>query len=126
SLPDDDSNFSLRVASIKATFTRDYLAAGGHEQSRSESRRHHRRRGVWQRKFWDHAIRDQDDLNNHLHYIHYNAVKHGYAKCPHEWPHSSFARAVEQNLYCPGWLCACSGNQPMPPDFSALDMTAME
>lgn len=117
-LPSGDADFSTRVASIKATFTRAYLDAGGVEQPRSESRMRKRRRGVWQRWFWEHTIRDEDDLHRHLDYIHYNPVKHGLARCPHAWDASSFGRHVGMSNYATDWCCACHGRTPMVPDFA--------
>jgi putative transposase len=125
-LPDGDADFSTRLASIKAQFTRAYLDAGGTEQARSDSRVRHRNRGVWQRRFWEHVIRDETDLNHHLDYIHYNPVKHGVASCPHAWPHSSFHRFVEQAGYDHDWLCACDGRIPVAPDFSDLTGAEMD
>ena len=58
---------------------------------------------VWQNRFWDHVIRDQDDMNNHLDYIHYNPVKHKLASSAIEWQHSSFAKYVSDGLYRPDW-----------------------
>jgi putative transposase len=102
-LPRGDADFSTRMASMKARFTRAYLAAGGVERRRSESRVRHRNRGVWQRRFYEHRIRDEDDLHRHLDYIHYNPVKHGVATCPHAWLHSSFQRWVERGGYELTW-----------------------
>jgi putative transposase len=59
---------------------------------------------VWQNRFWDHVIRDQDDLNNHIDYIHRNPVKHGVAGNPREWPLSSFGLFVRRGMYTPIWL----------------------
>jgi len=117
SLPPGDDDFSTRLAFIKANFTRGYLAAGGVEQSLSASRSRRGNRGVWQRRFYEHLIRDKTDLNNHLDYIHYNPVKHGLAKCPHAWEHSSFHRAVERMDYDPAWGCCCEGRVVEPIDF---------
>jgi putative transposase len=72
-----------------------------------ESRQKHREADVWQRRFWEHTVRDTDDLKGCLDYIHYNPVKHGYAKCPHLWPYSSFSNWVERGVYTPTWLCRC-------------------
>ncbi|HET6656041.1 MAG TPA: transposase, partial [Gammaproteobacteria bacterium] len=58
---------------------------------------------VWQPRYWEHAIRDDDDLRRHLDYIHYNPVKHGYAKVPGDWQWSSFAKFVRQGWYVPDW-----------------------
>jgi len=58
---------------------------------------------LWQYRFWDHVIRDEEDLYRHLDYIHYNAVKHGYAQSPGDWPHSSFAKFLELGYYPKEW-----------------------
>jgi putative transposase len=121
-LPLGDADFSTRLAAIKATFTRDHLKAGGRERRRSPSRVAHRNRGVWQKRFWEHAVRDADDLNNHLDYVHYNPVKHGLSSCPHGWEHSSFGRWVERGGYDRHWQCACDGNAPTPPSFDGREM----
>lgn len=106
-LPDDDADFSIRVRNLKSTFTRAYLAADGTEQHRSTSRLRQRARGVWLKRFWEHTIRDEDDLLRHFDYIHYNPVKHGHAPCPHAWPHSSFHRFVADGRYAADWCCQC-------------------
>ena len=58
---------------------------------------------VWQRRFWEHLIRDEEDWRRHMDYIHYNPVKHGYVLRPSDWPHSSFQQAVKKNYYTPDW-----------------------
>jgi putative transposase len=119
-LPPGDADFSTRLASIKAQFTRAYLAAGGPEQPRSGSRLAHRNRGVWQRRFWEHSVHDELDLERHVEYMHYNPVKHGLVSCPHLWAHSSFAKFVNRGAYDQDWLCTCDGRTPSVPDFSGL------
>jgi len=114
-LADDDSDFSIRVKNIKSVFTRAYRAAAGAEQNRSPSRVRQDVRGVWLKRFWEHTIRDADDLRRHFDYIHYNPVKHGYAKCPHEWVHSSFRRFVADGRYARDWCCQCE-RSASPPD----------
>ena len=125
-LPDGDSDYSTRIAGIKATFTRGYLAAGGSEQPRSASRQRKRRRGIWQRWFWEHAIRDDDDYEKHFDYTHWNPVKHGLVTCPHEWDYSTFQRSVRQGVYEQDWQCACDGRIVKPPDFKGLNLDQME
>jgi putative transposase len=117
-LPTRDDDFSVRLAAMKANFSRAYLAAGGAEQRVSESRARRGNRGVWQRRFYEHLIRDEDDLINHFNYIHYNPVKHGLASCPHAWPYTSFHRCVESGLYEPAWGCSCGKRPPVLPDFT--------
>jgi putative transposase len=110
-LPDGDIGYSERWASIKAEFTTNWVATGGQEQGRSASRVRNRRRGIWQRRFWEHVIRDEDDFERHLHYIHFNPVKHGLAKCPHDWTYSTFQKWVKMGIYEPDWSCVCNGRQ---------------
>jgi hypothetical protein len=78
----------------------------------SPAKRLGRRRGVWQRRFWEHVIRSEDDLAAHCDYIHFNPVKHGLARCPRDWPYSSFPRIVAAGDYDPDWGC---GSFPPPP-----------
>jgi putative transposase len=54
---------------------------------------------VWQRRFWDHIIRNDHDFEIHLHYIHYNPVKHGFVFNPEDWPYSSYSEWVKRGLY---------------------------
>jgi putative transposase len=121
-LPEKDTNYSTRWAWIKKEFTKAWLAAGGAEQHRSWSRRRERRRGVWQRRFWEHTIWDADDFERHFDYIHYNPVKHGLAECPSDWPFSSFHRWVRLGVYPKEW----GGGKSGPLSFEDLDETAME
>ena len=58
---------------------------------------------LWQRRFWEHLIRDDADFSRHCDYIHYNPVKHGLCDAPEEWPYSSFHRFVAQGIYEKGW-----------------------
>lgn len=125
-LPPPDHDFSRRWGFLKKEFTKLWLAAGGAEQCTSDSRRRNRRRGVWQRRFWEHAVRDESDFERHCDYIHYNPVKHGHADCPHAWPYSSFDRFVRQGIYEPAWHCACQNRVVKPPDFGTLATTAIE
>jgi putative transposase len=119
-LPDGDEDYSTRISFIKAHFTRQWRANGGLEGVRSASRVREER-SIWQRRFWEHTITSQDDFNQHLDYIHYNPVKHGLVSCPHQWPHSSFTRWVEQDGYEANWQCTCGGEKPRPPEFGKID-----
>ncbi len=58
---------------------------------------------VWQNRFWDHIIRDQDDLNNHINYIHYNPVKHGLVSRPCDWQYSSIHEYIADGVYTRDW-----------------------
>jgi putative transposase len=125
-LPTGDADYSTRIAHLKSLFTKSWLDAGHAEQPRSAYRLRTRRRGVWQPRFWEHVIRDRNDYNNHLDYIHYNPIKHNHVPCPHLWPHTTFHRAVKQNLYANDWLCTCNGQHPIPPTFGTLPVDQME
>ena len=125
-LPDRDHDFSRRWAYLKKTFTQSWLNEGGSEQPISASRRKNRRRGVWQRRFWEHTVRDETDFQRHCDYIHHNPVKHGLATCPHAWAHSSFNRCVREGYYEADWHCLCNGQASPAPRFDDLATTAME
>lgn len=125
-LPEEDADFSVRMACIKKEFTHLWLAGGGDEVKISSARKKHRERGVWQRRFWEHTIRDEDDLAHHVNYIHYNPVKHELVKCPHQWSFSSFHRWVEEGYYSADWLCGCADQQAKPPNFGDIKDTVGE
>jgi REP-associated tyrosine transposase len=95
SLPQGDADFPLRWNVIKGGFSRGLAG----DERRSASRVARRERGIWQRRYWEHAIRDEADLARHVDYIHFNPVKHGYVSRVSDWPHSSFKRYVAR-----GWL----------------------
>lgn len=75
----------------------------------SAGREHERRRGVWQRRFWEHTLESEDDFERHFDYIHYNPVKHGHVRCPRDWPWSSFHRWVQIGVYPADWACSHHG-----------------
>ena len=62
-----------------------------------------REKGIFQRRYWEHTIRDENELNNHINYIHYNPVKHGYAKSVKDWKYSSFHKFVKNKFYDINW-----------------------
>lgn len=105
-LPDGDSDFSQRWSLIKRRFTRSWLANhAGKPVSVAMQKR--QEQGVWQKRFWEHRIRDEDDFGHHMNYIHYNPIKHGLVQCPHQWPYSSFQRYVLEGVIRQDWLCSC-------------------
>jgi putative transposase len=115
-LPEGDQDYSKRWGIIKSRFSQLWLAAGGNSGIVSPARTQHRERGIWQKRFWEHRIRDERDFIRHVNYVHFNPVKHGLAQCPHAWPYSSFGRWVEQGFYRQDWLCDCRGQKPQVPD----------
>ena len=122
-LPDDDDDYSSRWARIKRRFIESWTAVGGYEAAVSRARANRHERGIWQKRFWEHRIRNQTDLARHVNYIHYNPVKHGLVRCPHAWPHSSFHRWVKEGYYKPDWLCDCSDKPSIPPELLDLPDT---
>ena len=98
-VPENDTDFSTRWRLIKSHFTR-AIEPG---ERLSPRRQQKKERGVWQRRFWEHAIRDQRDFDAHLDYIHYNPVKHGWVSRAADWPHSSFHQFVKDGLYSANW-----------------------
>jgi len=115
-LPNGDTNYSGRWSVIKKTFNETFLANGGRSRQVSEGRRKQKRLGIWQPRFWEHVIRDEDDFDAHFDYIHFNPVKHGLVECPIDWAASSFHRWVRQGVCESDWAC---GRKP-PPDFSQI------
>jgi putative transposase len=107
-LPDWDSDYSKRWRLIKSSVTTDIGDTVG-AKFRSSSRRKRRERSVWQRRFWEHTIRNEEDFRIHCDYIHYNPVKHGLCAAPKLWPYSSFHRFVRERRYELDW-----GSQAAP------------
>lgn len=91
-----DGNFSRMVAAVKRDVTWRMKDTAVGQQAFADL-------GLWQPRFYDHVIRDDDDLARHLDYIHYNPVKHGHAAAPGEWPASSFRAWVERGHYPAEW-----------------------
>ena len=98
-LPPGDSDFSTRWKKIKAGFSRQVPKI----ESRSQSRIGKGERGIWQRRFWEHAVRDEADWQRHMDYIHFNPVKHGHVRRAADWPYSSFHRYVKIGAYPREW-----------------------
>jgi putative transposase len=101
-LPEGDADYSNRWSRIKAMFSRG-IEPG---ERRRQSRIRRQERGIWQRRFWEHAIRDERDFANHADYIHINPVKHGLVRRAVDWPHSSIHRYVKRGLCDPSWAAA--------------------
>jgi putative transposase len=88
-LPEGDADYSLRWAKIKR-LTRHHLGMSPGEK-------------LWQPRYWEHSIRDENDFARHADYIHWNPVKHGLVRCAADWPHSTFHRFVAAGLYPENW-----------------------
>jgi putative transposase len=98
-LPHGDSDFPRRWQEIKMSFAKELPAV----EPRSALMIRRRERGIWQRRYWEHAIRDDRDYAAHRDYVHFNPVRHGLAEVPGEWPFSTFHRCVAEGLYPSDW-----------------------
>jgi putative transposase len=102
-LPEGDGDFSERWGLIKAGFSREIKPLLPRTAWMTDSKERHRENTIWQRRFWEHQIRDDKDLHRHLDYIHYNPVKHTMLTKPADWPYSTFNRYVKHGLYPANW-----------------------
>ena len=98
-LPPGDADYALRWREIKTRFSR-RIPAG---EYRRLGRVNKGERGIWQRRYWEHTLRDERDVERHVDYIHYNPVKHGQVTRVADWPHSSFHRYVRKGIYPMDW-----------------------
>jgi putative transposase len=98
-LPEGDANFATRWRLIKSAFSRS-LATG---EPISDSRAARSERGIWQRRYWEHTIRDENDFERHVDYIHINPLKHRLVSRVRDWPYSSFHRMVKLGIYREDW-----------------------
>jgi len=100
-LPENNRDFAIRWSLIKSGFTRQ--CEDSCRGVANASRIVRKEQAVWQHRFWEHQIRNEDDFIRHIEYIHYNPVKHGYVKAPAEWQYSSFHRYVQGGAYAADW-----------------------
>ena len=102
-LPNNDADFSGRWNRIKGLFSKHYRAANVLHNDPNPSRQRKGETSIWQRRFWEHCIRDDDDFRCHLDYLHFNPVKHGHATNAFDWPWSSLPRYVQKGWYDRTW-----------------------
>ncbi|MCX7091372.1 MAG: transposase [Legionellales bacterium] len=105
-LPENDSNYSLRWNLIKGYFSKEIQT----KEVINASRKNKKERGIWQRRFWEHLIRNEHDLKNHIDYIHYNPVKHGYVQQPAQWKYSSIHQYIKNETISKDWSCSESSH----------------
>lgn len=98
-LPVGDADYPRRWSLLKAGLSRRLKS----REYVRPSRKMKRERGIWQRRYWEHQIRNEADLARHVDYIHYNPVKHGLVVRPAEWPHSTLHAYIERGLVLPDW-----------------------
>ena len=102
-LPEGDSDYSGRWRAIKGNFSRNFRRLNCDSAKAVGSRKNREEATVWQRRFWEHLIRDEDDFQRHLDYLHFNPVKHGHVDSVADWPWSSFHRYVRKGVYPADW-----------------------
>ena len=100
-LPQGDDDFSTRWRLVKSYFA--HRCESQYRGDISASRERKKEQAIWQRRFWEHAIRDEEDYSRHVDYIHYNPVKHGLVRAPRDWEYSSFHRFLRAGLYDETW-----------------------
>ena len=105
-LPENDANFSLRWQLIKRYVTRECGAYLNRPEWLNPSKTKHQESTLWQRRFWEHQIRDEKDYQNHINYCYYNPVKHDLVKPVQDWPYSSFHKHVKLGQYSADWAGA--------------------
>ncbi len=98
-LPEGDADYPMRWSLIKSGFSRkiektEYIRL---------SRENKRERGIWQRRYWEHQIKDDGDFERHVDYIHYNPVKHGYVKRAIDWPFSTIHSYIQKGILPENW-----------------------
>jgi putative transposase len=98
-LPPGDTDFPKRWSLIKSYFSRHMPRNERIDPSRLSKKE----RGIWQRRYWEHRIRDDQDFIRHVDYIHWNPVKHGYVECAADWPYSTFHDWVRHGIYHEAW-----------------------
>lgn len=98
-MPQGDGNYALRWRLIKSAFSRQVPRG----ETVSASRVAKGERGLWQRRYWEHQIRDERDWAQHVEYVHYNPVKHGLVTRPADWPHSSLHSFVREGRLPADW-----------------------
>ena len=99
-LPPGDDDFSNRINAMKIRFVQALPSTEGRSSIRMAKGEH----GIWQRRFWEHAIRDEGDYARHMDYVHFNPVKHGYVSVVVRWPYSTFHRWVNAGAYPRDWV----------------------
>jgi len=98
-LPPEDADYATRWRLIKMDFSK----ALPRTERLSTVRIRRGERGIWQRRYWEHLIRDERDYRAHMDYVHINPVKHGLVKCVADWPYSTFHRMVAEGIYPANW-----------------------
>ncbi len=98
-LPEHDADYTKRIRLFKTRFSKAIIP----NETLSASRIARKERAIWQRRFWEHTIRDDRDYAAHMDYIHFNPVHHGLTASASDWPYSTFRSCVARGLYPSDW-----------------------
>ena len=98
-LPEGDNDYAVRMRLIKGLFSKQLPKT----EWLSAVRQRKGERGIWQRRYWEHTIRDDQDYGQHMDYLHFNPVKHGHVARVTDWPYSTFGRLVRLGVYPENW-----------------------
>ena len=101
--PKEIKKYPEIIKGIKSNFSRNIDKSKIEDYEESESRKNKNETDIWQRRYWEHSIIDENDLQKHIDYIHYNPIKHGYVKRAKDWEYSTFKKYVKQGLYDENW-----------------------
>jgi putative transposase len=102
-LPPGDHNYSKRWGLIKAGFSKQAKNLFHREEWMNESKTRRKESTIWQRRYWEHQIRNSEDYQRHMDYLHFNPVKHGLVKRVIDWPYPTFHRHVKNGVYPEDW-----------------------
>jgi putative transposase len=102
-MPEHDANYSMRIGAIKRRFTTQYRQYYTMPTPINTSKIKRREATIWQRRFWEHFIRDEQDFQRHFDYLHFNPVKHGIVNQVSEWESSSFLQYVKLGFFDMDW-----------------------
>ncbi|MDA8138695.1 MAG: transposase [Desulfobacteraceae bacterium] len=102
-LPEGDADYGKRWAFIKKSVTKKCGSRFFSADFLNASKKRRQESSIWQRRFWEHTIRDETDFRQHMDYIHYNPVKHGLVRYAKDWPYSTFHRLMKNGMYHENW-----------------------
>ena len=108
-LPRHDADYPKRWMLVKSGFSRQIP----NTEHRCQSRVNKGERGIWQRRYWEHLVRDNEDYESHVNYIHYNPVKHGYVNNPSDWKYSSIHQFINKKIIEPNWASISAFNESL-------------
>ena len=106
-LPINDNDFANRWMLIKSGFSRQLPK----RERINDSRKSKGERGIWQRRYWEHLVRDELDFERHVDYIHHNPVKHGYVNQAVDWPYSTIHEYITKGILVKNWAYEETGNE---------------